>query len=535
MWCWGLSALQRGMQAKNLNPIKERQATIHSIVVTAQQMREIESRIFASGMPVAALMEKVGGLVAHRIQTLYSCLDTLSVGILVGPGHNGGDALVVARELYFQGYQVQICRPFPRAKVLTDQHAEYIASLGLPISTQLEDLHSCDLIIDGLFGFGLERSLEGAIADLVHQINTWSQPIISIDLPSGLHTDTGEVLGTAIRATHTLCLGLWKLGLLQDRGLAYIGQAQLIDFDIPLADITGVLGSNPAVQRITPVKAFAGLPLPRHPNTHKYRQGHCLLIGGSQQYGGSIVLTALGCRATGVGMVTIAVPASLKTLLLQYVPEALVIACPETDTGAIAHLPKDLSLEKFDAIVYGPGATPTTFAVLEQILLCPCPLLLDADGLTLLADQDPVATLTTRPSATILTPHPGEFKRLFPHLNTDDALAMIQQAAQATGAYLIYKGARVILAPPQGSTWINPESTPALARGGSGDVLAGILGGILAQSSPGQGSLSTHLCSGIWWHAQAGRRAASTRTELGVDPLTLCDALIPTLAAGFQP
>ncbi|NJN38071.1 MAG: NAD(P)H-hydrate dehydratase [Acaryochloridaceae cyanobacterium CSU_3_4] len=516
--------------------MKTRQADIHRVVVTAEQMREIESRIFAAGMPVAALMEKVGGLIAHRIQTLYSCLDTPSVGILIGPGHNGGDALVVARELHFQGYQVQICRPLPRAKALTDQHAQYVASLGLPISAQLEDLHTCDLLIDGLFGFGLERPLEGAIANLINQINTWSQPLISIDLPSGLHTDTGEVLGTAIQATHTLCLGLWKLGLLQDQGLAYIGKAQLIDFGIPLADITAVLGSDPAIQRITPAIALAGFPLPRHPKTHKYRQGHCLLIGGSQEYGGSIILTALGCRATGVGMVTIAVPAFLKPLLLQYVPEALVVACPETHMGAIAHLPKDLSLEKFDAIVYGPGVTTTPSTVLESVLPCPCPLILDADGLTLLADQDPVAMLKTRPSKTILTPHPGEFKRLFPLLNRDNVPEIVQQAAQATGAYLVYKGARVILAPPQGSTWINPESTPALARGGSGDVLAGILGGLVAQSSPEERSLSTCLCSGIWWHAQAGRRAADNRTELGVDPLTLCDALIPTLtlAADFQ-
>lgn len=518
------------MQAKNLGQqIRERLSHIQGTVVTAGQMREIESRIFSAGMPVPALMEKVGGLIAQRIQTLYLCLEFPKVGILVGPGHNGGDALVVARELHFQGYQIQVCRPLPRAKELTEQHAEYVTSLGVAIFTDIDALSQCDLIIDGLFGFGLERPLEGAIANVIHQINLWPQPIVSIDIPSGLHTDTGQVLGTAIQATHTFCLGLWKLGLLQDPGLPYVGQLHLIDFDIPVVDIATVLGATPNIRRITCTAAIAGLPLHRHPNTHKYRQGHCLLIGGSQQYAGSIVLTALGARATGVGMVRIAVPTSLKPLLLQYVPEALVIACPETERGSIAHLPSDLSLDKFDAIAFGPGVTTDATSIFEDVMTCPCPLILDADGLSLLAQNQPISALQSRQGETILTPHPGEFDRLFPQKQTQDVLSMVQQAAQASNAYVVYKGAKVILAQPQGSIWLNPDSTPALARGGSGDVLTGILTGLISQNAKQQ-ALTQHLCSGIWWHAQAGMFAARNRTELGVDPLTLCQSLIPALA-----
>lgn len=518
------------MQAKNLEQhMSERHRQIQEAVVTAQQMREIESRIFKTGMPVPALMEKVGGLIARRIQALYPYGDVQRLGILVGPGHNGGDALVVARELYFQGYQVQVCRPLPRAKDLTEQHAQYVASLGVEIGQGVEALQQCDVIVDGLFGFGLERVIEGAIADLIHQLNAWPQPIVSIDLPSGLHTDTGAILGTAIQATHTLCLGLWKLGLLQDQSLPYSGQLHLIDFDIPVADIKAVLGSQPEVYRITSVAARAGLPTQRHPNTHKYRQGHCLLIGGSQKYAGSILLAALGARATGVGMMTIAVPASLKLLVLQSVPEALVMGCPETKRGAIASLPPELSLDSFDAIAYGPGVTTETDAVLREVLTCACPLVIDADGLNLLAQHRP-ESLQSRSAPTILTPHPGEFKRLFPHEQSQDVLSMVRHVAQSSNTYIAYKGARVMLAPPQGSIWINPDSTPALARGGSGDVLTGILAGLLSQQRDQQ-SLCQSLCSGIWWHAQAGLFAAHQRTELGVDPLTLCQSLIPTITS----
>lgn len=518
------------MQAKNLEQhMSERHRQIQEAVVTAQQMRKIESRIFKAGMPVPALMEKVGGLIARRIQALYPYEGVQRIGILVGPGHNGGDALVVARELYFQGYQVQVCRPLPRAKDLTEQHAQYVASLGVEIGQGVEALQQCDVIVDGLFGFGLERGIEGAIADLIHQLNAWPQPIVSIDLPSGLHTDTGAILGTAIQATHTICLGLWKLGLLQDQSLPYSGQLHLIDFDIPVADIKAVLGSQPEVCRITSAAARSRLPTHRHPNTHKYRQGHCLLIGGSQKYAGSILLAALGARATGVGMMTIAVPASLKPFILQSVPEALVVGCPETKRGAISSLSPELSLDSFDAIAYGPGVTTETDAALREVLTCACPLVIDADGLNLLAQHRP-ESLQYRSAPTILTPHPGEFKRLFPQEQSQDVLSMVRHVAQSSNTYIAYKGARVMLAPPQGSIWINPDSTPALARGGSGDVLTGILAGLLSQQRDQQ-SLCQSLRSGIWWHAQAGLFAAHQRTELGVDPLTLCQSLIPTITS----
>ena len=519
---------------------KHRREQIEQVVVTAQQMREIEGRIFEGGMPVAALMEKVAGLIAYRVRSLYPLSQTTKVGVLVGPGHNGGDALVLARELHFQGYHVQIYRPLTKLKELTSYHAQYAASLGIPFSEQIQPLEQCDLIIDGLFGFGLVRSLSGKIAEAVELLNQWSQPIVSIDLPSGLHTDTGAVLGTAIRATRTLCLGLWKLAFLQDQALAYIGESELIDFDIPIKDIQSVLGETPEVRRMTKAVAQACLPLPRPLVTHKYKEGHLLLIGGSQRYSGAAILLGLGARASGAGMLSIAVPESLQPLLVSRLPEALVIGCPETSTGAIAQLPETVNLSNYTAIACGPGLTLDAKPVVEQVLTVECPLVLDADGLNILAELRTIPTLLTRRTATVLTPHVGEFKRLFPDSAEllPERVSAARKASQLSRATVLLKGAITAIAAcelggsanPGSSLWLIPESTPALARGGSGDVLTGFLGGLIAQLSRAEQPVEAIVATAAWCHAQAGILAAQERTELGVDAFTLSQYLTPVIS-----
>lgn len=509
---------------------QKRSEEIEQVVVTAQQMRDIEARIFAAGMPVAALMEKVGGLIAHRVRSHLSSQQR--VGILVGPGHNGGDALVVARELHFQGYQVLLYCPFSKLKELTSQHAGYAQSLGIPTFDEIEPLQECDLLIDGLFGFGLERTLTDPIATAIDQLNQWSKPIFSIDLPSGIHTDTGEVLGTAIRATHTFCLGLWKQGLLQDWALDYVGTASLIDFDIPLADVQAVL-KDPKIRRITRTKAIATLPIPRPLVTHKYKQGHLLLICGSRRYAGGAILTALGARASGVGMLSIAVPESIKSMLNAQLPEALVVGCPETENGAIAHLnlPDGTDLSSFSAIACGPGLTIEATPIIQQVLECDRLLILDADGLNILAKLGTIPTITQRQAPTVLTPHTGEFKRLFPDAADPmkDTVSAVRSAAQMSGAIVLLKGARTAIGHPSGSVWINPESTPALARGGSGDVLTGLMGGLVAGATLQHISLEEIVATAALWHSQAGILAAKERTELGVDAFTLTQYLLPAL------
>lgn len=500
---------------------------IEQVVVSAEQMRRIEERIFAAGMPVAALMEKAALLTGRRIQELYPQEKLSRVGVLVGPGHNGGDALVVARELWLAGYGVLVYRPLTNLKELTAQHAKYVQSLGVAFSEEIEALIDCDFLVDGLFGFGNERSLSGKLAEDIDRLNQWHKPIVSIDIPSGLHTDTGEVLGRAVRATHSLCLGLWKLAYFQDRALEYIGKAERVDFGIPWADIEAVISETPPSRQVTESVVREFLPLPRPLLTHKYQQGHLLLICGSSRYAGGAILTGLGARASGVGMLSMAVPESLKPLLVSSLPEALIIECPETETGAIATLPPlAAELSKYNVIACGPGLTIDGINCVEAVLNSSCPLILDADGLNILA-QLGVARLEKRQAATVLTPHLGEFRRLFPNYSNpaENRPQAARRVAQESGAIVLFKGARTAIADSDGSLWLIPNSTPALARGGSGDVLTGLIGGLMAQRHYSQDNLAAVVASAAWWHAQAGIRAAQERTELGVDPLTLCQYL----------
>ncbi|MEL6351531.1 MAG: NAD(P)H-hydrate dehydratase [Cyanobacteria bacterium J06627_28] len=552
-----------------------RRSALQRYLVTAEQMQAIEGQLFESGMPVAALMEKVATrLTQCFIRWLASAFrkrefSSLRIGILAGPGHNGGDALVVARELHHSGYRVQIYQPVQTCKPLTSAHARYAEYLGLSFVSSVRDLAGCDVIIDGLFGFGLTRPIVGDLASDVDYLNRCEKPIFSIDLPSGIHTDTGACLGSAIRATHTVCLGLWKCAFMQDSAIAQFGTTELIDFDIPLSAIDSVLGKSPKRQRITQQAALHHLPLDRSPTAHKYTAGHLLLIAGSRQYAGAALLAGLGAIASGVGMLTLAIPESLRLTLLPQLPSALLVGCPESANGAIEQLPaqilENIAQQKYDAIALGPGLTPTVPTLLQTLLESVSPLLLDADALNLLAHNNPIQTLKNRSAPTILTPHLGEFRRLFPDIaspqttspTSDPAFSekipgdSAQKAAQASGAIVLLKGPRSAIASGD-QLWFNPHSTPALARGGSGDVLTGLMGGLVAaaakeshqsthqsthqnnhrsnqQKDAHTASLTLAVVSAVWWHSQAALFASHQRTLLGVDPLTLSRSLNPAL------
>jgi NAD(P)H-hydrate epimerase len=502
---------------------------LDSVVVTASQMQQIEALIFDSGMPIPALMEKAASLSAIKIQSLYPQEKTSAVGILVGPGHNGGDALVIARELYLQGYQVWVYQPLPKMKDLTSAHSLYAHNLGISFIDNLDEFLNADLLIDGLFGFGLERSLSGNLAELVRKVNHSGIPIVSIDIASGIHTDTGEVLGVAVKATYTLCLGLWKKAFFQDQALEYLGKVERIDLGIPPQFVEKILGKPTPIQKITSNFVQECLPLPRPVTTHKYKQGHLLLVCGSRQFSGAAILAGLGARSSGIGMLSIAVPKSLKFGLISYLPEALIIECSETETGAIAALP-ELDWHKYQAIGCGCGLTREASSIVTTVFHTSLPLILDADGLNILAEMDVVNRLNSRQSSTILTPHLGEFKRLFPNLNLDefrgDRLSLTQQAVELSRAIILLKGARTIIASPEGKANLIGESSSSLAKGGSGDVLTGLIAGLVAQTSKSDQNLDSIVATGAWLHQQAAILAAKERTELGVDGVTLSEFIL---------
>jgi hydroxyethylthiazole kinase-like uncharacterized protein yjeF len=209
----------------------------------------------------------------------------------------------------------------------------------------------------------------------------------------------------------------------------------------------------------------------------------------------------------------------------------LIIGCPETETGAISslQLPENTDLSSFSAVACGPGLTKDSTPIVEQVIKSASPLVLDADGLNILAQLGTIPTLQTRTATTVLTPHTGEFHRLFPDILYTDRVQAVQTAANQSGAVVLLKGARTAIAHPLGNVWLNPESTPALARGGSGDVLTGLLGGLLAQAVNKSISIEDIVATSAWWHSQAAILAAQERTELGVDAFTLTQYLMPVL------
>jgi ADP-dependent NAD(P)H-hydrate dehydratase / NAD(P)H-hydrate epimerase len=481
-------------------------------IVTAQQIRDVEHLTFAWGMPVAALMEKAGCLLFERIAHEYPRAAYPRVGLLVGPGHNGADALVVGRELLLEGRDVWAWLSKP-GKELTQAHQSYFEHLGGHTVTDVSALADCTLLIDGIFGFGLERAPEGGHAEAIVWANAHPSPIVSVDVPSGLHTDTGKALGETIKAQRTFCLGLWKRGLLQDQALEYTGVSELVDIGFSQGCVEQVLGSTPLVQTLDAAATYAMLPLDRPLATYKYQVGKALVLAGSPEYPGAGVLAGLGCRASGVGLVTMVAADSLRSLLITHLPDA-VLMHPAEDQG---------DFSRFQALLCGPGM-PSDPALVQKIVhTSRIPMVFDAGGLTSLAGH--ISWLQEAAVPIVLTPHVGEFKRLFPDIEQEDRLEAAQKAAQQSGAVVVLKGARTVIAHPDGAVRVNIESTPALARGGSGDVLAGLIAGLLAQGlDPFEAA-----CAGVWWHSQTGIHLAKQRSILGVDPYHLALALPETL------
>ncbi|MEN9210078.1 MAG: NAD(P)H-hydrate dehydratase, partial [Thermostichus sp. DG02_2_bins_29] len=383
-----------------------------------------------------------------------------------------------------------------------------------------------DLLIDALFGIGLNRPLEEPWAGAVRWANASGIPILSLDLPSGLNDQTGQPWGCCVRATYTYVLGLWKRGVWQEAALPWVGQLRRIDFGIPK-------WAFPEQEEATPCAILPHLlrqpwscfPPDPPPDTHKYRQGSLLIVAGSTTYAGAAVLAGLGSRASGVGMVTMAVPSELKPLIHTALPEVLVHA-----GEGIPSLPS-LSDKPFQAVAIGPGLGKTRWLLLEALLRdwAGIPWVLDADGLNALAQMG-VERLQEKGIQAILTPHLGEFRRLFPEIPLEDRIEAARQAAAQSGAVLVLKGARTVIASPQGKCWLNPASTPALARGGSGDVLTGLIGGLLARAQGSASSidepvLSACACAGVWWHAQAALQLVEKQGLTGVDPVRLAEHL----------
>ncbi|QNI99746.1 bifunctional NAD(P)HX epimerase / NAD(P)HX dehydratase [Synechococcus sp. A15-62] len=482
------------------------------MLVDAASMGAAEQRLFESGMPVAALMEKVGLAMAAWLLARRDLLRH-GVVVLVGPGHNGGDGLVVARELHLAGIEVSLWCPLPIRKTLTAEHLRHGEWLGLRQRIQEPDPGGSELWLDAVFGLGQSRPLPELLADLFRRRQQLRPgALISLDVPSGLCSDQGTVLGEqAACASVTLSVGWLKRGLSLDPARSWVGALVRIDLGLPSA----VLGNAAAVlPRRLPVSESCSAPLPPLPPTAmKYERGRCLVVAGSDRYPGAAHLALRGAMASGCGCgcVQAVVPPRLQSSLWQVLPEAM-----QLEDGVIP--------ERLDAVLVGPGLGESTHwwsQWSEQMLSVAGLLVLDADGLNgLAASPQGWRWLLKRRGPTCLTPHAAEFSQLFPDCDAGDALEKAIAAARCSRCCILLKGAHSVLADPSGAAVVLAGTSPRVARTGLGDLLAGfVIGwgaqGVAAQQQPGLESFAAAAAL----HGLAAARARSS------DASTIADCL----------
>ncbi len=464
-------------------------------VVDSAQMRALDAHTIESlGVPGELLMESAGRAIVERVLAIRGD-DQRAVVIFCATGNNGGDGFVVARQLHELGVPVHVVLLGERASVKGDALSNLlrVEALGLDFCEidRGESGPALDavIVIDALFGTGLSRPLADGAADCVDRISAARKRgayVISADVPSGICADTGAVLGHAVRADETVSMGLAKIGLCQEPGRSHAGR--IFVARIGIADRTP--DCEPDVELWSPLFAKDRLPS-RTAFAHKGSFGHVLVVAGSEGKTGAAHLAAIGAQRAGAGLVTIACPASLNPVLEIKTTEAMTAPVAETqDHGLAARASKrilELAGER-DVVALGPGigqSKETWQLVRELALAIDKPLVLDADALNAFADEPgSLARLWERSAATILTPHPGEAGRLLEcpaaEINAD-RLTRARELARVSGAIVLLKGAGSVVADPSGRVIINPTGGPALAAGGTGDVLTGVLAAYLAQ------------------------------------------------------
>ena len=501
------------------------------LLVTGTQMAELESQLFTSGLPVEALMEKAALAIARRLLATPPA----AALVLVGPGHNGGDGLVVARELHLAGVPVRLWTPFERPKPLTSAHLRHCRWLGIPVLERQPDPMDRALWIDGLFGVGQQRPIDNSLASLLtrrHQGRPGA--LVAIDVPTGLCSDSGRLVGsTAARARITYCLGLFKQGLVQDAALAWVGQLERIDLGLPTALLAPLAASQPLALGAAD-GATAPWP-PLDPAAGKYGRGRLLVVAGSPSYLGAAQLCLQGASASGCGSLKALVPAAGAPGLWASQPHVVLL-----DTAALEP-PK--ALERFDAVVFGPGlgadqrqADPSQQQLWNRLQGFRGLLLLDADGLNRLAElgqgleSGASQWLRQRQGPTWLTPHGAEFARLFPDLAGLAPLKAAATAAQASTATVLLKGAHSVIATADGRSWQLVKTCAGAARAGLGDVLAGYAAGRGAMAVAAKRAVAAERFVGAQRAGAGNQPVAENRLGLATAALRLDGALLAAAA-----
>ncbi len=492
-------------------------------LVSVAEMRAIEREANERGVSYAEMMERAGRGVAEIVDTAYSQIEPKTVVGLVGSGNNGGDTLIALETLAEVGWS--ICAYLLRPRADDDELIERVRQAGGVVLNRRDDddflnldekLFEASFLLDGVLGTGIQLPLKPELESaLSHIANFEDLPIVvAVDCPSGVDCDSGQVSPATIPADLTICMEAVKTGLMTFPANDFIGELEVVDLDLP-DDLESV--KNISTWIITGEDVSEMLP-ERSRQAHKGTFGTAMITAGSLDYTGAALLAGEAAYRIGAGLVRIAVPAPLHNILAGHFREAVWLSLPEAGGAIDANAAEILGahLERITALSIGPGigVADSTFGFIRKVLEwnqsqgaaggLP-PTILDADALKLIAKIENWHRLL--PDQSILTPHPGEMGVLTGLSVTEiqaDRIRIARKYASSWGHVVVLKGALTVIAAPDGRVFIVPIATPALARAGTGDVLAGLITGLRAQGVAAFESAA----AGAWIHAQAGLLAA---------------------------
>ena len=470
-------------------------------LLTTAEIAEADRLTIAAGTPGVRLMENAGRAVADTVARAVR--GAPAIAIVAGPGNNGGDGFVCGRILSERGYPVRLLLLGDRARLKDDAAAAAERWQGEVEAATPAALAGAGLIVDALFGAGLDRPVEGAARAMIEAINGAAVPVIAVDLPSGINGDSGTVMGAAVQASQTVTFFRRKPGHLLLPGRMHCGPVEVADIGIASEVLESIRPSTFA----NVVSLWAdSFPVPQ-PGGHKYRRGHAAVVSGDASHTGAARLAARGALRVGAGLVTIASPRD--ALAVNAAANLAVMVHPVDGAAGLAAWLAD---PRLNAIVLGPGGGvgPAMREMVLAALTGERAVVLDADALTSFAETPETlfAAIRSRGSSpTVLTPHEGEFARLFNReLQVPERMSKCdraQAAATASAAVVLLKGSDTVVASPQGRVSITENAPPWLATAGSGDVLAGFVAGLLAQGMPAFEAAG----AATWLHGEAGSEA----------------------------
>jgi len=506
-----------------------------ALVLSAAQMRAVDAAVTAQlGLPSLVLMENAGRSVADVIERERS-VRGLDVRVVCGAGQNGGDGFVIARHLLARGAKVCVVLALPEAKMTGDAavSANVLRKLGVAIrdfsseqraGTWRDELHGAAVIVDALFGTGLRSDVVGIPALAIAAMNASDALRVAVDIPSGLDADTAEVRGNAVNADITVTMGCRKLGLVLD-ALAPVGRVEVADLGVrPEAVLSAAEELGPLAYWLDAATVAPTMPT-RSPTRHKGMAGHLLAIAGSPGKTGAALLVARAGLRAGAGLVTIATTTAGQAVLDAKVVSEMTSSYGDApDESSFAVLLEQS--KRMKAAVLGPGipTIPAMAALVRRLVAeLPVPLVVDADALNFLG-TDASKIVSQAKAARVLTPHPGEMARLCGCSTAavaKDRLGLARKLAAQTSSVVVLKGARTIVAQPDGTAFVNPAADASLGTAGSGDVLTGTIGALLAQ---GLGAAQA-ACAGVFVHGMSAPEAAAVLGSANIIAADLPDAV----------